>query len=59
MLCGDEPKIFKFLNLDFFYIFFVIMFIISFINYRNYLDLGYFILITINYIKLKLIKKNS
>lgn len=49
-----QAKVFKFLNLDNFYRLFVIVSIISIIHTRNYLDISYFLLITFNYIRIKI-----
>lgn len=55
-----QTIILKFLNLDSFYLVFVIISMLSFYSSKNYLDLSYFLLITVNYIRLKIHRsKNS
>ncbi len=49
-----QDRILKCLNLDNFYIIFLIISLTVIISSRNYLDVSYFLLITLNYIRLKI-----
>lgn len=54
MQVESQTKEFKLLNLDNFYILFFIIIMAVIITYKNYLDISYFLLVTINYIRLKI-----
>lgn len=49
-----QMKVIKFLNLDNFYILFVVVSITYIVHTKNYLDISYFLLITFNYIRIKI-----
>lgn len=54
-----QYKIFKFMNLDNFYLLFAIISLIFIVNIRCYLDLLYFLLVTVNYIRIKIHKHSD
>ncbi len=55
-----QTKVVKLLTLDNLYIIFLCFSLIAIINYKNYLDISYFLLITFQYIRIKIHRsKNS
>ncbi len=52
-----QEKIKKWINLDSFYMVFVLLFVNLIISSKNILDIAYFLLVTFYYIRMKLHKK--
>lgn len=54
-----QARVVKLLNLDNLYILFFIISMVSIFSSRNYLDVSYFLLITFNYIRIKIHRSNN
>ncbi|MCI8346358.1 MAG: hypothetical protein HFJ12_00225 [Bacilli bacterium] len=54
-----QARIFKFMNLDSFYLLFAIIFFVFIVNTKSYLDMLYFVLVTVNYIRIKIHKRSD
>ncbi len=54
-----QAKIFKFMNLDNFYLLFAIISLVFIVNTKSYLDMLYFVLVTVSYIRIKIHKRSD